>query len=312
MLDRIRSWLRRFTLWQALPPFLLILIGWGVGLSLAHLWGARLWQKVPPPPPPPLRKSTTSDAPPPWDQYQAIIQANLFQVETALAPSQSTQTVTQPAILEPLPVELIGTIAGGEKLSFAFLRHKNSGKIESYQVGDRIQDATLIRIRRAAIDLYRQGKVETITLVETTLVLSAQATMQPQPLPPPIPGILTPEPGSPPLLVRQESENRYIVDRRSFQSVINDLGPLLTQARVIPNLTGDGKINGYRIIAIKEGSLYEKIGLKDGDIIYSINGINVDNPERALQLFQQLRSETEFQIEIERSGEHRTLSYSLR
>jgi len=308
--SRLFSFLRALPLWRFLPLILLLLSGWGIGTSIAHLWETRLWQRIPPPPPPQVKKDEQKSSLPTWESYQGIVSRNLFQVDAVLEP-QATTPATAEAKEEPLPLELIGTIAGGESLSFAFIRNKNTGKIESYQLGEKILDATLIRVQRASIDLFRNGKVETITLVDTTLNLSSPPQPPPSPTPP-LPGILTPEPPPSALVVRQEAENRYIIDRRSFQSVINDLGPLLTQARVIPNLTNEGRIQGYKIIAIREGSIYDKIGLKDGDIIYSINGILVDNPEKALQLFQQLRSQTEFQIEIERGGERRTLNYSLR
>jgi general secretion pathway protein C len=308
--SRFFSFLRGLSLWRFVPPLLLLVAGWGIGVSAAHLWEKKLWERIPPPSPPPVgARSEEKSSIPTWETYQQIVTRNLFQVEAVQ--TQATQVVTAEVTNEPLPLELIGTIAGGEKISFAFVRNKNTGKIESYQVGEKILDATLIRVQRAAIALFRNGKVETISLVETTLSLSAQAQPPPPPTPP-FPGILTPEPSPSSLVIRQEAENRYVIDRRSFQNVINDLGPLLTQARVIPNLTNDGKIQGYKIIAIREGSLYDKIGLKDGDIIYSINGIFVDNPEKALQLFQQLRSQTDFQIEIERGGDRRTLNYSLR
>ena len=53
---------------------------------------------------------------------------------------------------------------------------------------------------------------------------------------------------------------------------------------------------------IKDESIYEKLGLKQNDIILDINGFLVDTIGKALKLLEILQSEREIAIKIEREG----------
>jgi general secretion pathway protein C len=292
--------------WQT---FFLFLMGYLLGKTSMNLYEKHLWKRIPPPPPPQLlAQKEKEDFSLPFTAYTPLVEKNPFQVD--LRPPSSEEGTTQPIQqLPPLQYELVGTIAGPELFSVAFLRHKETQKIEGFRIGDPVGGGILVEVLRGSVKILRGGNIEELSLAETPLLTSTAEPINPTPLPP-TPSLFTPEPPEPDLDVRQEGD-RFILDRRQFQSVVSDFGPLLTQARVIPYFQ-EGKIIGYKIFAIKEGSIYEKIGLREGDILFSINGLRVDSPEKALQLFQQLRSENRFQIEIERNGQRMTLNYVLR
>ena len=58
--------------------------------------------------------------------------------------------------------------------------------------------------------------------------------------------------------------------------------------------------------------MYEKLGLKNGDIVKSINENNLSDPSQALKLFEQLKSERSIGVKLERDGAPRELKYSIR
>ena len=66
-----------------------------------------------------------------------------------------------------------------------------------------------------------------------------------------------------------------------------------------------------RLFAIRKDSLYEKLGLKNGDIITSVNDSSLSNPAEALKLFEKLKSEREISVKLERNGEKKSLEYSI-
>ena len=66
----------------------------------------------------------------------------------------------------------------------------------------------------------------------------------------------------------------------------------LEQARAIPFYSG-GRMRGFRFVQIDSNSVYEKIGLKDNDIIISIDGESLNDAARAIQILGSLRNRFE-------------------
>ena len=67
------------------------------------------------------------------------------------------------------------------------------------------------------------------------------------------------------------------------------MSQLFTQIRAVPHFEG-GQSIGFRLFAIRRGSLFDKIGLKNGDIIHQHQRHRDERPEPApWQLLQELR-----------------------
>lgn len=60
------------------------------------------------------------------------------------------------------------------------------------------------------------------------------------------------------------------MDRQEFQKASDNLHLTLTQARAVPYFRS-GKQIGLRIFYITEGSIYERMGLKNNDIVLEID-----------------------------------------
>ena len=84
----------------------------------------------------------------------------------------------------------------------------------------------------------------------------------------------------------------------------------MNQARVVPYFK-NGKSAGYKIKAIDKGSLYEKLGLINNDIIKEINGEEIDSPEKAFQLLKLLRNEREISLSLMRGNTSKNLTYYI-
>ena len=83
---------------------------------------------------------------------------------------------------------------------------------------------------------------------------------------------------------------------------------LLTQARAVPYF-GGGKFIGLRLFAIRRESLYEKLKLKNNDILQSINGKSLKDLSHAMDLFQQLKSEKTILLRLERNRQNIEFEY---
>lgn len=111
--------------------------------------------------------------------------------------------------------------------------------------------------------------------------------------------------------IRQVTEGSYEIDQSHLDGVLNDLAKVAMDARAVPYLEG-GKQVGFKVFSIRAGSVFEKIGLKNGDILVSVNGNRLNNLSVAMGLLDQLRRKKHFTIDLKRAGASRTLDYAVK
>ena len=73
----------------------------------------------------------------------------------------------------------------------------------------------------------------------------------------------------------------------------------------------NGQTVGFKLVEIKRGSLLEKVGLKVGDLVVEINQVKLNSPEKALQVFQQVREANNITLGLIRNGQLKTFEYSF-
>ncbi len=182
-----------------------------------------------------------------------------------------------------------------ESESFAFSINPGNNVIEP--------DATLLSIESRSIVIRRKdhfercyGEDEGSTAVAGVLPVPTEGGEE-----------IAPAGGG----VTQLSANDYAIDRPELDRVLTNLNEVATQARAVPSFK-DGKANGFKMFSIKSGSIYAKIGLKNGDVIQKVNGMELNSPDRALELYQKLKTATSVNMEIQRRGQSRSLNYTIR
>ena len=111
--------------------------------------------------------------------------------------------------------------------------------------------------------------------------------------------------------VKKVGKNAYEVDREMLDEQLNDLGKLGRQARVIPHYR-DGKPQGFKVVGVRPGSLYSHIGLRSGDILKGVNDSEITSPNKALELFDQLKNSSNVQVQLERRGRKLNLDYTIK
>lgn len=105
-------------------------------------------------------------------------------------------------------------------------------------------------------------------------------------------------------------DNHWQISRAAAVNARNNFNNLLSTARMIPQME-NGRTIGFRVMAIRRGTLLEKLGLKVGDVVAEINQVPLDSPEKALQVFQQIREASNISIGLIRNGERQTFEYSF-
>lgn len=218
--------------------------------------------------------------------------------------------ITEDVAITPLNLTLVGTLVGED--SIAIIKNNSTGTTDLYRTNDYLpQDgAQIYRIEPTRVLIRRGDRIESLELFEKFVTPSS---------PPSEVKLGIPkreerrgrELGEVDVNVRQVGEGRFEVSRDDLEKATSNLGLMMTQARIVPNIVA-GEIKGYKIFAIKPGSIYDKIGIRNGDVIERINGMEITTPENALQFFQQLKNETRFVIDLERNGQKLTFTYNIR
>jgi general secretion pathway protein C len=111
--------------------------------------------------------------------------------------------------------------------------------------------------------------------------------------------------------VRKLSDGKWAVDQREVASNTENLNQILTQARALPYVE-NGKTAGFRVSEIVPGSIFEKMGLQNGDVIQRVNAQDMDDPGKFFQLYQGLKEEKNITIDLMRGGQRQTLNYEIR
>src|SRR5262249_21671652 len=73
------------------------------------------------------------------------------------------------------------------------------------------------------------------------------------------------------------------------QAVMSNPAELLSQARILPKYE-NGQMQGLQISQIKPGSLYEQLGMQEGDVVTTCNGNAINAPDQAAAAMNALSS----------------------
>ncbi len=233
-------------------------------------------------------------APPvlPASAYAVIYERDVFNAVKGHAPSAAGDDVKR----TDLNVKLWGTaVLHDPAQSFAIIEDQAKKRQALYRVGDTILDsATLARVDWDKVVLDRDGEEEILELSSARGPSGAQAAAS-----------------ASAERIRKTADNKFVIDRREVDKTLENLNQVYTQARAVPFFE-NGKTVGFRVFAIKPGSVFEKIGLQNGDIIRKVNGVEITDPTKALSLFTELQNEGHVALDLERNKQAKSFSYEIR
>lgn len=207
----------------------------------------------------------------------------------------------KPQFQDPLPITLRGiiVIVQDDTRNRAIIAENATGQESSYQIGDRIEDAQLIRIMSNKIIFLRSnGQQEVLYLKER----DAQSD----------PAFTFLDDWS--KVIRSVSYNHYIVNIAEFASRVHSLAQLLDMLDVT-GVYSQGSSIGCRIGAVNPGSLGYALGLERADIITSINGVPATTTANRFAIYQDLttlKTNRTIPVTLVRNGSELTINYELR
>jgi general secretion pathway protein C len=241
--------------------------------------------------PPPLEDAPAPRAPAlhPLADYAVIAERDVF------------NSGSGDAVAAERAVRLWGVGLQGRE-AHAVIEDLATHRQQLYRVGDEVAGARITAIDWDRVTLERAGREETLTLAPP-----ATASSEPAPADTPRATPAAAEPEN----IRRTGENAFIVDRREITGATDNMSGLMTQLRAVAEVR-DGRPAGFKLFRIEDGSLFARLGLRDGDVVRRVNGNDIGEPAALLSFLERLRHEPRVALDIVRDESPRTLVYDLR
>ena len=228
---------------------------------------------------------------------------------TEVSEKEAPLITSDEAVKTNLPIKLIATVSVGDGQNpYSSAVIESGRKAEVYTSKSPVMFATgvkIVRILAKRVEFTNKGRLEFVELEDfvkmkkmgrrdrarTDIAKKVQRTRE-----------------SKVTEVVQDGDV-YQIPRAEIDKALGNINKLYTQIRAVPNFK-EGRANGFKLLSVKRGSIFDKLGLRRGDILKTINGTTLDI-QSGLQTFNKLKNEAKFELEIERRGEERALKYEI-
>lgn len=268
---------------------------------IADLFSLLFEKYIPSPPVSPLAmRSRTMVMSSPMD-YEIIYSRNLFSSKVEKKKGNEIDLEADP-IPTNLPIQLIGTVIfQNPSRSMAALQDKSDNKVYPVRMNDEITgklQVLSVEARKVVFINLQSKRKEYVDIPDDS---SMKISMNPRTA-----AATKPAGGT----ISQVEENKFVVKRAEIDAQMANFNTLITQARAVPEMQG-GQMVGFRLMQIQPGSFYEKIGLKLGDIITSVNGEKITDAAKALTILQELKHMNSLDLGTMRNGKEVNLNYDI-
>jgi general secretion pathway protein C len=161
-----------------------------------------------------------------------------------------------------------------------------------YSVGDNVGGATLHSVYLDHVILDRGGALETLLL--------------PRLLGPGMrgPAVVRRAPGGDPRTAAAVDNIRRMVQQ--------DPGILDQVMRTVPSYdNAAGRLRGFRAYPGRNRQIFNKLGLKPGDLVTAINGTALDDPQRSQDVFNTIQTSDHVTVTLERGGQKQDITLNI-
>jgi general secretion pathway protein C len=227
-----------------------------------------------------------------WNDRQQITQRNLFHSATLSTAGNTPAAPTDEELKETeLPLKLWGTIAADNPdLSWASVEETGrGGAISAVRVGDKIQSATIVGIERRRIVLLENGNRRSLSLDDEDVASTSLAKTKRK------------KPSTRSTTARADRRKSARAKReetaKKTKSPVGNPSSLYSQARIVPKIDPETNVvTGLQLSAIQAGSIFEDVGIKNGDVITEIAGVPVSDIGDSTKIMAALTDPDEVEI----------------
>lgn len=273
-----QQWLERasHTLPRALMVVLVVAIAWQL-VQLTWLVLDRGPQPQPIAPPPPTSVSPAQQG----VDIQAIVNAHLFDIpEAAPLPDAANAPPTQANLV------LTAVFASPDPTKGLAIIGESAQSARVFAVGGAVQPGVrLHQVHPDRVILDRGGRLEALALPKR----NSGALVINRP-PPPSP------------------QSQFVSNLRQMA----ETNPSAFAEIIRPQpVFANGVQRGYRVYPGRNRAQFSKLGLVPGDLVMSINGTPLDDPQRSMEIFNTMGSSDRVTVTVERNGQSQELTLNM-
>lgn len=289
------------------PWILVVLIAWwAADLVIVNYRGLMLPDQAPPSRPQKEASTENIDS----GAYKVVTDRNLFsadgKIPPALVPKGQTpeENMGEDAPAQPssLPITLIGTLVhSNPDKSIATVEVKSKNTTIALRVGKEIDGIlALTKVERTRIYFknLNNNRNEYIEMKQEGKLSFA--------------GGKAPAAPTGPAEIKQVGQGNFEIARSEILKHTADMASLLQQAAMQPRRNANGEIECFRFLAIQPNSVYTKLGFQVGDCLKAVNGEKIDSPAKAMEMYKQLQSSPNINIQMEREGRDTNNNYNIK
>lgn len=262
---------------------------------------------------------------PSLEDYEVVLRRNIFNSAQADTGPLNAEEAgggiidpNTPAVKSLLPVKLLGVMVVGDgmnRYSSAVISGGSGGEADAYFVQDLEKTfspgVTLVKVAKDRIEFVNKGRMEYVEMegaeAGPSLFRSAEEVhggRQGAPF------VETAEVGAPGVESVASEGDHFTIDQREVDEALANLDRLVTEVRIVPILKG-GETAGLKVVSVKPGSLFAKLGIQRGDVLKKINGIDLD-VRRGMLIFSELKDQKSLTVDLVRRGQNKSLEYDIR
>ena len=110
--------------------------------------------------------------------------------------------------------------------------------------------------------------------------------------------------------IEKISDSKFNIQRSLVDKALANQGSLMRAARVIPH-EENGRVVGVKLYGIRRNSLLGRLGVRNGDMLRTINGFSMTSPDTALEAYSVLRTADKLSLAIKRQNNEMTIDYNI-
>jgi type II secretion system protein C len=191
---------------------------------------------------------------------------------------------------EELQLELLGTAISNIKDPIAFIKDLKLNKQGIYRLGSVIRDARVISIVMGEIILDIKGKRQTLRLSKRAIAWAKHNENNP--------------------LIISASSGRVVVSRKGLIAEAGNILNALPKLKIKPYYEAD-KVSGMMVEGIAKDSIIAAAGIRNKDIVKTVNNQKIDSYQKALQVLAKVKNQPEIKVNLLREGQIKDLCYYI-
>jgi general secretion pathway protein C len=224
----------------------------------------------------------------PVSYYSHIAERNLFGLKSEAAQKPDPVDIDNLVITE-LDLRLWGTVTEKDSTAYAVIESSQGQNIKKeqrlYKEGEIVQNATIEKIYRDKIVLNFEGEKQILAMEKYESRKSYRRSRQPR---------------------KQPARLARTIRRKDIEKAFQNINTVMRQARIRP------RSNGMYISNIRRGSIFQRLGLRNGDIIQGVDGKQINSVDDAMNFYNSLKSGTRVALDLKRRGRPLTITYRIR